>query len=143
MFTVYNEAEHKPQFVEEPDPSLSYTYADYLKWKLEEQEELIKGKIFKMGPAPTPKHQQVSIGLVPEIYTFFKQKSCQGFAAPFDVRLPAKNKKKGNEITNAVQPDICVICDESKTDSRGCPDAPDLIMEILSLPINCHAPFKL
>ncbi|WP_042346219.1 Uma2 family endonuclease, partial [Capnocytophaga canis] len=28
--------------------------------------------------------------------------------------------------------DLCVICDESKLDERGCIGAPDLIIEILS-----------
>jgi Uma2 family endonuclease len=132
MFTVYNEEEHKFQLVEEPDPSLSYTYADYLQWKFEEQVELIRGKIFKMSPAPTPWHQQISIGLSSEIYNFLKKKTCKVFNAPFDVRLPEKNKKKDNEITTVVQPDICVICDETKIDGRGCLGAPDLIIEILS-----------
>ena len=31
-----------------------------------------------------------------------------------------------------VQPDICVICDLSKLDDRGCIGAPDLIVEVLS-----------
>jgi Uma2 family endonuclease len=31
-----------------------------------------------------------------------------------------------------VQPDICVICDLSKLDERGCCGAPDMIVEILS-----------
>jgi Uma2 family endonuclease len=43
-----------------------------------------------------------------------------------------KNKKKDNEVTTVVQPDICVICDESKIDERGCIGAPDLVIEILS-----------
>jgi len=70
MFTTYNDEENKFQIVEEPDPLLSYTYADYLEWKFEERVELIKGRIFKMSPAPTPKHQQVSIGLSAELYNF-------------------------------------------------------------------------
>ena len=61
MFTIYNEEDRKFQLVEEPDPSLSYTYADYLQWNFEEQVELIRGKIFKMSPAPTPRHQQISV----------------------------------------------------------------------------------
>jgi Uma2 family endonuclease len=32
-----------------------------------------------------------------------------------------------------VQPDICVICDLSKLDERGCLGAPDMVIEILSL----------
>ena len=35
----------------------TYTYADYLLWKFQERLELIKGKIFKMSPAPSRKHQ--------------------------------------------------------------------------------------
>ncbi|MCY1517624.1 putative restriction endonuclease [compost metagenome] len=31
-----------------------------------------------------------------------------------------------------LQPDICVICDQSKLDDRGCIGAPDLVIEILS-----------
>jgi len=132
MFTIYNEDEHKFQLVEEPDPSLSYTYADYWQWKFEERVELIKGQIFKMSPAPNPKHQQVSIKLSSRIFNFLEGKKCQVFAAPFDVRLPVKNKKRDNEITTVVQPDICIICDEAKIDNRGCCGAPDLIIEILS-----------
>jgi hypothetical protein len=35
------------------DPDGTYTYADYLLWRIEERLELIKGKIFKMSPAPS------------------------------------------------------------------------------------------
>jgi Uma2 family endonuclease len=142
MFTIYNEEENRFQLVEEPDPSLSYTYADYLKWKFEEQVELIRGKIFKMSPAPAPLHQKVSIRLSSKIFNFLERKTCQVFPAPFDVRLPVKNKKKDNEITTVVQPDICVICDENKIDSRGCLGAPDLVIEILS-PGNTEKEVKL
>ncbi len=62
MFTIYNDEENKFQIVEEPDPLLSYTYADYLESKFEQRVELIKGRIFKMGPAPNPEHQQISNG---------------------------------------------------------------------------------
>ena len=132
MFTIYNEEENKYQLVEEPDPSLSYTYADYLQWKFKERVELFKGRIFKMSPGPNTKHQQVSVVLLGELYDFLKTKWCRVFSAPFDVRLPVKNKKKDSEITTVVQADICVICDESKIDERGCCGAPDLVIEILS-----------
>jgi hypothetical protein len=45
MFTIYNDEESRFQLVEEPDPSLNYTYADYLQWKFEERVELIKNTI--------------------------------------------------------------------------------------------------
>jgi Uma2 family endonuclease len=40
-----------------------------------------------------------------------------------------------------VQPDLCVICDQSKLDDRGCIGAPDIIVEILS-PGNNHKELK-
>lgn len=130
MFTIFNEEEEKYQLVEEPDPSLSYTYADYLQWNFEERLELIRGRIFKMS-GPNTKHQIISLRLTLKISTFL-QNNCQLFVAPFDVRLPVKNRKRDHEVTTVVQPDLCVICDESKLDERGCCGAPDLMVEILS-----------
>ncbi|MCW5909700.1 MAG: Uma2 family endonuclease [Cyclobacteriaceae bacterium] len=117
--------------VEEPDLSLTYTYADYLKWDFPEMVELIRGKVFKMSPAPSSRHQQISSMLVISIGSFLKGKKCKVFAAPFDVRLPRKGKAD-KEIVTVVQPDICVICDPAKIDERGCLGAPDWVIEILS-----------
>ncbi len=112
------------------DLTKSYTYADYFSWKFQERVELIKGKILKMSPAPSRKHQEVSQFINNEIYNFLKNKPCKVFYAPFDVRLErVKDDKKVNSV---VQPDICVICDLSKLDDRGCSGAPELIVEILS-----------
>ena len=63
-----------------------------------------------------------------------KQKcECELYVSPFDVRLPLNSrKKKDSEIYTVVQPDICLICDLSKLDDRGCIGAPDLIIEITS-----------
>ncbi|WP_392420593.1 Uma2 family endonuclease [Capnocytophaga canis] len=108
-----------------------YTYADYLLWKFEERVELLKGKIFKMSPAPSLKHQRISLNITLFLGNYFKNQKCQLFVAPFDVRLPKKDEK-GDNIHTVVQPDLCVICDESKLDERGCIGAPDLIIEILS-----------
>ncbi|WP_172916710.1 Uma2 family endonuclease [Capnocytophaga canis] len=108
-----------------------YTYADYVLWKFEERVELLKGKIFKMSPAPSLKHQRISLNITLFLGNYFKNQKCQLFVAPFDVRLP-KKEEKGDNIHTVVQPDLCVICDESKLDERGCIGAPDLIIEILS-----------
>jgi len=131
MFTIHNIDDDNILKVEEPDPSVNYTYADYLKWQFEERLELFRGKIFKLS-APNTKHQVVSRNILVSLAIFLKQKPCKVFAAPFDVRLPVKNKKKDDEVTTVVQPDISVIFDESKLDSRGCCGAPDLVVEILS-----------
>ena len=129
--TIYNIDDDTYSKVEEPDSSFTYTYADYLQWKYEERLELFRGKIFKLS-APNTKHQIIVGNLTTAIITFLKVKKCKAFPAPFDVRLPVKNRKKDNEVTTVVQPDVCIICDESKLDSRGCCGAPDLIVEILS-----------
>ena len=130
--TVYDIEKEVFSKVEEPDPLASYTYADYIKWQFEEQMEIIRGKIFKMSPAPAPIHQKISIAIGSIFYQQLKKKKCQVFPAPFDVRLPIRNRKKDNEITTVVQPDLCIICDTEKIDVRGCIGAPDLIVEILS-----------
>ena len=107
-----------------------YTYADYLMWKIKDRLELLKGKIFKMS-APSPAHQKVATNLTGEFYHFFKKRPCEVYVAPFDVRLPVKDEK-GDKISTIVQPDLCVVCDLSKIDSKGCEGAPDLVVEILS-----------
>jgi len=130
--TIYNIHDESYRKVEEPDPSVRYTYADYMKWKFEEQLELIRGRVFKMSPAPAPIHQKICLVIGSIFYRKLKKSKCQAFPAPFDVRLPIRGRKKDDEITTVVQPDICIVCDESKIDSRGCIRAPDLIVEILS-----------
>ena len=112
------------------DLNKRYTYADYLLWQFSERVELIKGRVFKMSPAPKRIHQSISINLSAMFWNFFDKHKCKLFAAPFDVRL--SKKKKDRQIETVVQPDISVICDISKLDDRGCLGAPDLIVEILS-----------
>lgn len=113
------------------DFSKTYSYADYLKWRFDERVELIKGKIFPMSPAPSRSHQEISIATTVKLFTFLKDKPCKVYAAPFDVRLP-RISKEDSAVYTVVQPDICVICDLSKLDDRGCIGAPDIIVEILS-----------
>ena len=110
-----------------------YTYADYLLWQFSERIELIKGTIFKMSPAPSRIHQEVSWALARQLDKVFYKTTCKMYAAPFDVRLTNfKNSNLDNQIYSVVQPDLCVICDLGKLDDKGCLGAPDLIVEILS-----------
>lgn len=111
------------------DLTKEYTYSDYLRWQFSERVELIKGFIKKMSPAPNRYHQDVSMNLIIELAAVFKNKPCKLYAAPFDVRLPIQSAKKN---TTVVQPDLCIVCDESKLDEQGCNGAPDLIIEIVS-----------
>lgn len=114
------------------EPTVPYSYADYLKWTFDERVELIKGKIFDMSPAPTRKHQEIGFIISNEIYNYLKGKPCKAYYAPFDVRLPNKKGDPDDKIYTVVQPDIMVICNQDKLDEKGCVGAPDLIVEILS-----------
>ena len=108
-----------------------YSYADYYSWKFVERVELIKGRIFKMSPAPNRIHQEISSKLHYKFADYLYHKYCKLYTAPFDVRFP-KNSKNDSDIYTVLQPDLCVICDLSKLDDRGCNGAPDLVVEILS-----------
>ena len=124
------------------DVNGTYTYADYLLWRFKEQVELLRGKLFKMSPAPREIHQRVSMRLSGELYAFFKERTCRLYSAPFDVRLPMKGKGTAdNQIYTIVQPDLCVVCDLEKIDGRGCIGAPDLVVAILS-PSNSRKDLK-
>src|SRR3954453_6820111 len=101
MLTQYDE-EGNLQMVEEPPVDYIYTYADYLKFKFEEQLELFKGRIMKMA-APNTRHQSILLKLSYSVYSFLKEKTCSVFIAPFDVRLPVQNRIKDSEITTVVQ----------------------------------------
>ena len=112
----------------------TYSYADYLKWQFEERVELLRGKIARMSPAPSVKHQSIASNLHYHFRSNFERKDCRVFFAPFDVRLYNRKKslKASQDIYTVVQPDLCVICDSSKLDEQGCNGAPELVIEILS-----------
>jgi Uma2 family endonuclease len=108
-----------------------YTYADYFKWQFEERVELIKGKIFKMSPAPNFDHQVLAGEVYGTLRDFLRKKTCKVFIAPFDVRLPRKSIED-SAIYTVLQPDVCVVCDPAKFDKKGCIGAPDIVVEVLS-----------
>lgn len=111
------------------DPNGTYSYADYLLWQFDERVELLRGKIRQMA-APSRKHQDISQKLSVLLGNALWKSPCKIYAAPFDVRL--SRMRNDREVQTVVQPDLCVICDVSKLDDRGCVGAPDLIIEILS-----------
>lgn len=114
------------------DLSKNYSYADYLQWSFDDRLELIKGKIFKKSPAPVSVHQRISWVISGELYNYLKNEPCQAFSAPFDVRLNRKGENDDKKTSTVVQPDICIICDITKIDIRGCNGPPDIVIEILS-----------
>lgn len=125
---------HTVTDIEQLDLNGTYSYADYLTWRFEERVELIWGKVFRLFPAPSLKHQKVSTALLRGLLAHFEKHTCNVFHAPFDVRLldQKKSVRANKDIFTVVQPDICVICDDTKLDEQGCLGAPDWIVEILS-----------
>lgn len=127
MYTVANNT----NLVYEPKANYGFTYGDYLTWQLDEMVELIKGRIFRMRPAPSTNHQSVLNRLYHSITNYFKEDSCKYFVAPTDVVFPF-NLKDTNKATTVVQPDIFVVCDKSKITLNAVIGAPDWIIEIIS-----------
>jgi Uma2 family endonuclease len=104
-----------------------YTYADYEKWDDDKRYELIDGQVYSMS-APSTSHQRISRELLFQFYIYLKGKPCEVFVAPYDVCLFGLGAKD----STVVQPDLIVVCDKSKLDSKKCNGAPDLVIEILS-----------
>jgi Uma2 family endonuclease len=107
-----------------------HTYGDLRRWPDETRWELIDGQAHAMA-SPSWQHQSVCANLLVQLITHFRPRGCRVFPAPFDIRLP-EGDEHDDEIRNVVQPDLSVVCDASKLDSRGCRGAPDLVVEILS-----------
>lgn len=92
--------------------------------------ELIDGQIYYMAP-PNTAHQRISTFLHGTIFNYINSKGgrCEVFHAPFAVFLQEDDE---NNTTDYLEPDISVICDKSKINSKGCHGAPDWTIEIVS-----------
>jgi len=124
-------AAYYPSFI---DYNKHYTYADYMTWIDDKRRELIAG-IVRLISAPNTRHATVSGEMYNSMFNYIKKQKgkCKVFHAPFDVRLPKRPEDiQDNKIDTVVQPDVCVICDLSKIDERGCIGAPDMVVEVLS-----------
>lgn len=109
----------------------TYTYADYLTWRLDDRVERSKGKIFRMSPTPSRFHQDISVNLTRIISLHLYKGTCKLYHAPTDVRLIIKGSED-KEIISVVQPDLFVVCKSEKMDERGCLGSPDFVIEIIS-----------
>ncbi|MHB8125119.1 MAG: Uma2 family endonuclease [Desulfitobacteriaceae bacterium] len=113
-----------------PQSDKKYTYADYLTWPEDERCEILDGVPY-MQSAPTWQHQSISRELMLQFGEYLRNKPCQVFAAPFDLRLP-ESEEKDEDVTNVTQPDIVVVCDTSKLKGTGYYGTPTLLIEITS-----------
>lgn len=78
-----------------------------------------------MAP-PSRTHQQILFLLGRKIadYIDSKKGNCEVNIAPFAVFL-------NSDDINYVEPDISVICEQSKLDDKGCHGAPDWIVDVI------------
>ena len=103
-----------------------YTIDDIYALPDGERAELIDGELYMMTP-PGTTHQRIASFLHWAIRNYIQEQKgdCEIFPAPFAVFLNEDDR-------TYVEPDISVICDESKLDDRGCNGAPDWVIEIVS-----------
>lgn len=114
-----------------PQGGKKYTYSDFLTWPEGERWEIIEGVPY-MQAAPTWQHRAISVQLTSQFNAYLKGKPCRVFAAPFDLCIPEFDESD-EEISNIIsQPDIVVVCDESKLRKTGYFGVPSLIIEISS-----------
>jgi Uma2 family endonuclease len=114
------------------DPNGLYSYAEYMSWEFEEIVELHNGRIIRRPSSPTDRHQAVLGEMCRLLYDQVKRQNACLRLGPYDVRLPKPGTTADASIYTVVQPDLCVICDPSKIESRGCLGPPDLIIEVVS-----------
>jgi Uma2 family endonuclease len=100
----------------------TYTYQDYSTWPENERWEIITGTAYNMTPAPNVKHQDIVGNLYIRIKTHADNPCYKGIA-PTDVVF---------DEHNVVQPDLLLVCDESKITDDNIQGAPDLIIEVVS-----------
>jgi len=107
-----------------------HTYADYITWPENERWEIFDGVPY-MQSAPKWQHQSISSELHRQISNYLIGKPCRVFASPFDLCL-AEYTENDDEISNIIQPDIVIVCDETKLRKTGYFGVPTMIIEISS-----------
>lgn len=115
-----------------------YTYEDLLAMDDEKRYELIDGQLYLMS-SPTILHQEIVGAIYVQLHSYLMGKKCKVFLSPLDVCLSGvRNPKKEY---NVLEPDVMVVCDESKISDKGIEGAPDLIIEVLSPSSRKHDTF--
>ena len=100
-----------------------FTWDHYRTWPGDERWEIVGGEAFAMSPAPSLRHQQILHELDRQLGNHFAGKRCRVFPAPTDVKLSNQD---------IVQPDLLVVCDQSKMKGSHIEGAPKLVVEIHS-----------
>lgn len=126
MNIVYNRNKNGGVMMDALRKEEIYTIDDIYALPEGERAELIDGKIYYMAP-PSRTHQRISGKLYQTIANYIDSTGgkCEIYAAPFAVFL-------NDDDINYLEPDISVICDQSKLDDKGCHGAPDWVIEVVS-----------
>ena len=103
-----------------------YTVKDIYSLPDGQRAELINGDLYMMAP-PSRLHQQIAGEIYRQTANHISENKgrCRAYIAPFAVFPDADDK-------TYTEPDISVVCDESKLNEMGCNGAPDWIVEIVS-----------
>lgn len=99
-----------------------FTWDDYRALPSDQRWELIGGRLYQMA-SPTVRHQSACGELFVSLKNHFRSTSCRVFIAPLDVKLSYRD---------VLQPDLIVVCDNSKIKETHIEGAPDLVIEVLS-----------
>ena len=103
-----------------------YTLEDYYDWPEGERVELINGRIYAQA-SPNVDHQIVITQFLRQVLRCQEEhgEDCLVLPAPVDVQLDRDER-------TMVQPDVIIVCDESKNIGRCIYGAPDFVLEVLS-----------
>ncbi|RKX77083.1 MAG: Uma2 family endonuclease [Spirochaetes bacterium] len=107
------------------------THSDHLAWPEDVRWEIINRVPYDIVH-PKRLHQEVLFYITRVLGEYLEGKNCHGYNAPFEVLFTEYDENTGEEIETVVEPDLIVVCDESKLYERGCRGAPDVVFEILS-----------
>ena len=106
-------------------PKIKFTVADYMTTPEDKHYQLLDGEMI-VAPAPTDKHQAISLHLAVSLYQFVQENDL-GLVryAPYDVVL---------SDYDVFQPDILFVSNERRglITEANIQGAPDLVVEILS-----------
>lgn len=100
-----------------------FSWNEYKQWPEEERWQIIDGQAFCMTAAPNIRHQKVTGNFYRIIANKLSGKPCVPFIAPTDVVF---------DDFNIVQPDVLVVCDNTRITDANIQGAPDLVIEVLS-----------
>ncbi len=102
--------------------SSKVSWSDYRAWDDDNRWEVIDGHPYAMT-GPRVSHQRVCGEIYGELRSHFKDRPCEPFLSPIDVKLSEHD---------IVQPDLIVVCHQSKIKETHIDGPPTLVVEVLS-----------